>query len=134
MNPLALEEGRFFHPSKDRWQTVPDRPTAWRLKPNSYIWVPSTQLFTDTKELRSRPFPREFALFITLRLHNVSITCIFIISTSLFVLLCIDSAILSRFLPIGRSLLPRTQWAQYSVCVQDDARTPIYRSRWPDPT
>lgn len=78
VNPLALEEGRFFHPSKDRWQTVPDRPTAWRLKPNSYIWIPSTQLFTDTKESRSRPFPREFALFITLRLHNVSIRTVYI--------------------------------------------------------
>ncbi|RZC41441.1 hypothetical protein BDFB_013789, partial [Asbolus verrucosus] len=67
VNPLALEESRFFHPSKDRWQTVPNRPTAWRLKPNSYIWVPSMQLFPDAK---IRPFPREFALFVTLRVQN----------------------------------------------------------------
>ncbi|KAJ8982471.1 hypothetical protein NQ317_000429 [Molorchus minor] len=56
VNPLALEDRKFFHPSKDRWQAVPDRPTAWRLRPNSYIWVPSTQLFADEKY---RPFPRE---------------------------------------------------------------------------
>ncbi|XP_068912899.1 uncharacterized protein [Tenebrio molitor] len=74
VNPLALEESRFFHPSKDRWQTVPNRPTAWRLKPNSYIWVPSMQLFPDAK---IRPFPREFALFVTLRVQNSTMGTIF---------------------------------------------------------
>ncbi|KAJ8927392.1 hypothetical protein NQ314_020169 [Rhamnusium bicolor] len=74
VNPLALEERKFFHPTKDRWQAVPDRPTAWRLRPNSYIWVPSTQLFTDKK---NRPFPREFALFVTMRLHNGTMGTIF---------------------------------------------------------
>ncbi|KAJ8921814.1 hypothetical protein NQ315_008446, partial [Exocentrus adspersus] len=74
VNPLALEERRFFHPSKDRWQSVPDRPTAWRLRPNSYIWVPSTQLFSDEK---NRPFPKEFALFVTMRLHNGTMGTIF---------------------------------------------------------
>ncbi|XP_018576197.1 uncharacterized protein LOC108914789 [Anoplophora glabripennis] len=74
VNPLALEERRFFHPTKDRWQAVPDRPTAWRLRPNSYIWVPSTQLFSDEK---NRPFPREFALFVTMRLHNGTMGTIF---------------------------------------------------------
>lgn len=69
VDPLALKDKQFFHPSKDRWQRVPDRPTAWRLQPNSYIWVPSTQLFPETK---NRPFPREFVLFITMRLINVS--------------------------------------------------------------
>ncbi|KAF2894460.1 hypothetical protein ILUMI_11712, partial [Ignelater luminosus] len=69
VNPLALEERKFFHPSKDRWQKVPDRPTAWRLRPNSYIWVPSSQLFS---ELNGRAFPKEFTLFITLRLQNDS--------------------------------------------------------------
>lgn len=73
-NPLALEGGRFFHPSKDRWVAVPDRATAWRLKPNSYIWVPSTQLFSTGKVGQ---FPREFALFITLRLHNDTMGTIF---------------------------------------------------------
>lgn len=70
VNPLALEERKFFHPSKDRWEQVPDRPSAWRLKPNSYIWVPSSQLFKESKD---RPFPREFVLFITMRLQNVRI-------------------------------------------------------------
>ncbi|KAF5280672.1 hypothetical protein FQA39_LY05320 [Lamprigera yunnana] len=69
VNPLALDEGKFFHPSRDRWQKVPDRPTAWRLKPNSYIWLPSSQLFPD---LSARTFPKEFTLFITLRLQNDS--------------------------------------------------------------
>lgn len=69
VNPLSLEEGKFFHPSRDRWQKVPDRPTAWRLKPNSYIWLPSSQLFPD---LNGRAFPKEFTLFITLRLQNDS--------------------------------------------------------------
>ncbi|KAK4881569.1 hypothetical protein RN001_004888 [Aquatica leii] len=69
VNPLALNEGKFFHPSRDRWQKVPDRPTAWRLKPNSYIWLPSSQLFPD---LNARAFPKEFTLFITLRLQNDS--------------------------------------------------------------
>lgn len=67
VSPLQLEEQKFFHPSKDKWQRVPDRPLAWRLEPNSYIWVPSSQLLAD---LRGTGFPKEFTLFITLRLHN----------------------------------------------------------------
>ncbi|XP_049820504.1 uncharacterized protein LOC109594726 [Aethina tumida] len=74
VDPLALKDKQFFHPSKDRWQRVPDRPTAWRLQPNSYIWVPSTQLFPETK---NRPFPREFVLFITMRLINDTMGTIF---------------------------------------------------------
>lgn len=67
-NPLTLEESRYFHPSRDRWQKVHNRPTAWRLEPNSYIWLPSAELFRE----KNHPFPKEFVLFITLRLHNVS--------------------------------------------------------------
>lgn len=67
VSPLQLEDKKFFHPSKDKWQRVPDRPLAWRLEPNSYIWVPSSQLLAD---LRGNGFPKEFTLFITLRLHN----------------------------------------------------------------
>ncbi|XP_074025595.1 uncharacterized protein isoform X2 [Leptinotarsa decemlineata] len=74
VNPLALQERKFFHPSKDRWQSVPDRPSAWRLRPNSYIWVPSAQLFRQEK---NRPFPREFALFLTMRLHNSTMGTVF---------------------------------------------------------
>ncbi|XP_017783580.1 PREDICTED: uncharacterized protein LOC108567552 [Nicrophorus vespilloides] len=65
VNPLAIES-QYFHPSKDHWRRVPDRPDAWRLAPDSYIWLPSTQLFPNST------FPKEFALFITLRLLNVS--------------------------------------------------------------
>lgn len=70
VNALALEENKFYHPSKEKWEQVPDRPSAWRLKPDSYIWVPSTQLFKNNS---SRPFPKQFVVFITLRLVNVSI-------------------------------------------------------------
>lgn len=74
VNPLDLNDTSFFHPSKERWQRVPDRLTAWRLKPNSYIWVPSTQLFA---EKNGQAFPREFILFITMRLQNSSVGTIF---------------------------------------------------------
>ncbi|XP_060525161.1 uncharacterized protein LOC132701348 isoform X2 [Cylas formicarius] len=74
VNPLALNESRFFHPSRSRWQPVPDRPSAWRLKPNSYIWVPSLQLFSDEKHI---PFPREFALFVTMRIHDSTMGTVF---------------------------------------------------------
>ncbi|CAH1176218.1 unnamed protein product [Phaedon cochleariae] len=69
VNPLALEGRQFFHPSKDRWRPVPDRPTAWRLRPNSYIWVPSAQIF--------RRFPGEFVLFVTVRVHNDTMGTVF---------------------------------------------------------
>lgn len=69
MNPLALEEHKFYHPSKDKWQVVPGRPSAWRLNPNSYIWVPSYQLF---EQAENQPFPKEFTLFVTVRIYNVS--------------------------------------------------------------
>ncbi|KAK9712101.1 Thrombospondin type 1 domain [Popillia japonica] len=71
VNPLDLNDTSFFHPSKERWQRVPDRLTAWRLKPNSYIWVPSVQLFS---EKTGQAFPREFILFITMRLQNLLLT------------------------------------------------------------
>lgn len=66
-NPLALDDRRFFHPSRAKWLKVPGRPTAWRLLPNSYIWVPSQQLFVNGDR---KGFPKEFTLFVTLRLHN----------------------------------------------------------------
>ncbi|GLV41136.1 uncharacterized protein CBL_04660 [Carabus blaptoides fortunei] len=66
VNPLALDDRRYFHPSKARWERVPGRPAAWNLLPNNYIWIPSQQLFPDGHQR----FPVEFSLFVTLRLHN----------------------------------------------------------------
>ncbi|CAH2009146.1 unnamed protein product [Acanthoscelides obtectus] len=67
VNPLELSEHKFFHPSKEIWRRVPDRPAAWHLEPNSYIWLPSAQLFRNQKD---RPFPKQFAMFITIRIIN----------------------------------------------------------------
>nr|CAI5855317.1 unnamed protein product [Callosobruchus analis] len=67
VNPLEMSERRFFHPAKEIWRRVPDRPTAWHLEPNFYIWLPSAQLFKNQKD---RPFPRQFAIFITIRILN----------------------------------------------------------------
>ncbi|XP_050308491.1 uncharacterized protein LOC126744934 [Anthonomus grandis grandis] len=74
VTPLSLKEDKYFHPSKDRWRPVPDRATAWRLQPNSYIWIPASMLFP--KEL-DRNIPREFALALTLRIPNVTIGTVF---------------------------------------------------------
>ncbi|XP_066156318.1 uncharacterized protein [Euwallacea fornicatus] len=74
VTPLDSKEGKFFHPSRDRWQAVPDRPTAWRLTPNSYIWIPASMLFPDEK---CRNIPREFSLALTTRLPNTTLGTIF---------------------------------------------------------
>lgn len=59
--PLSLEDKKYFHPSQ--WERVPGRETAWRLKPNSYLWLPAAEL----------PFPNNyfrnhFALLLSLRI------------------------------------------------------------------
>ena len=72
INPLGIEDRRYFHPSRGQWARVPERPTAWRLRPNSYLWIPTT-------ELTPGGFPREFTLLVTLRLHpQVSLNYSFI--------------------------------------------------------
>ncbi|RZF45011.1 hypothetical protein LSTR_LSTR001972 [Laodelphax striatellus] len=63
VSPLDVDESKFFHPSRAQWTRVPGRETAWRLRPNSYLWLPAAQL----------PFPpanfrRHFAILVTLRL------------------------------------------------------------------
>ncbi|CAH0559165.1 unnamed protein product [Brassicogethes aeneus] len=73
LNPLALKEEQFYHPSKDRWKKVADRPTAWKLRPNSYIWIPSSELVANQKQI----FPRDFTLFITLRVEKDAMGTIF---------------------------------------------------------
>ncbi|XP_039281634.1 uncharacterized protein LOC111058896 [Nilaparvata lugens] len=63
VSPLDVDESKFYQPSRAQWSRVPGRETAWRLRPNSYLWLPAAQL----------PFPpanfrRHFALLVTLRL------------------------------------------------------------------
>ncbi|XP_041979799.1 uncharacterized protein LOC121733571 [Aricia agestis] len=66
INPLTPGARRNFHPAQARWGAVADRPHAFSLTPNSYIWIASSELFpTGT-------FPREFTLFISLRLRPES--------------------------------------------------------------
>lgn len=67
-DPLSLADQRYFHPSKKSWKIVPDRATAFRMKPSSYVWLPSAMVFPE------RTFPKEFALFVTMRLTDVSRT------------------------------------------------------------
>ncbi|XP_068085912.1 uncharacterized protein [Anabrus simplex] len=70
VDPLSLEDRRYFHPSRAQWEHVPARPSAWRLRPNSYIWVPSSELFPVKETNKAGSFPREFTLLVTLRLHQ----------------------------------------------------------------
>ncbi|KOB75385.1 Uncharacterized protein OBRU01_07636 [Operophtera brumata] len=67
INPLAPGSRRNFHPAQARWGSVPDRPHAFSLRPNSYIWIASSELFGAGKT-----FPREFTLFVSLRLRPES--------------------------------------------------------------
>lgn len=69
VDPMKLDDRRFFHPSRGEWERVPGRPTAWKLRPNSYIWVPSSQIFPNRSSHRSGVFPREFTLLVTLKLN-----------------------------------------------------------------
>ncbi|XP_063621974.1 uncharacterized protein LOC134794178 [Cydia splendana] len=67
INPLAPSARRNFHPAQARWGSVADRPHAFSLRPNSYIWIASSELFPN-----GRMFPREFTLFVSLRLRPES--------------------------------------------------------------
>ncbi|XP_045535935.1 uncharacterized protein LOC106718892 [Papilio machaon] len=67
INPLAPDARRNFHPTQARWGSVPDRPHAFSLRPNSYIWIASSELFAT-----GRTFPSEFTLFVSLRLRPES--------------------------------------------------------------
>nr|XP_014293066.1 protein kinase C-binding protein NELL1-like isoform X2 [Halyomorpha halys] len=59
--PLSLEEKKYFHPSQ--WERVPGRETAWRLKPNSYLWLPAAEL-----PFPNNYFKNHFALLLSLRI------------------------------------------------------------------
>ena len=68
--PLDIEDRRYYHPSsRAQWERVPGRPTAWRLHPYSYMWVPSSELFPSVGHSHTGSFPREFTLLVTLRIH-----------------------------------------------------------------
>ena len=68
--PLDIEDRRYYHPaSRAQWERVPGRPTAWRLHPYSYMWVPSSELFPAVGHSHTGSFPREFTLLVTLRIH-----------------------------------------------------------------
>lgn len=64
INPLAPGARRNFHPAQAKWGRVADRPHAFSLRPNSYIWIASSELFAA-----GNAFPREFTLFLSLRLR-----------------------------------------------------------------
>lgn len=68
INPLTLEDRHFFHPTIDFWHRAPDRPTAWRLEPYTYLWIPSVLLLHGMKGVTE--FPKQFAIFFTVRLSN----------------------------------------------------------------
>ncbi|XP_044761609.1 uncharacterized protein LOC123318898 [Coccinella septempunctata] len=74
INPLNLEDERFFHPSRENWKAVPDRPSAWRLEPYTYLWVPSMLLLAG---LNITEFPKQFSIFFTVRLSNNTCGTIF---------------------------------------------------------
>jgi hypothetical protein len=68
--PLDIEDRRYYHPSsRAQWERVPGRPTAWRIHPYSYMWVPSSELFPAVGHSQTGSFPREFTLLVTLRIH-----------------------------------------------------------------
>ncbi|KAH1022742.1 hypothetical protein HUJ04_012091 [Dendroctonus ponderosae] len=74
VTPLDQKSGKFFHPSQDRWQPLADRPTAWRLTPNSYIWIPASLLFSDEE---CRNIPKDFSLALTMRVPNATLGTVF---------------------------------------------------------
>ncbi|CAH1390103.1 unnamed protein product [Nezara viridula] len=59
--PLSLEDKKYFHPTQ--WERVPGRETAWRLKPNSYLWLPAAEL-----PFPNNYFKNHFALLLSLRI------------------------------------------------------------------
>ncbi|VVC94351.1 unnamed protein product [Leptidea sinapis] len=67
INPLAPDARRNFHPAQAHWGRVSDRPHAFSLRPNSYIWIASSELFPA-----ENTFPTEFTLFLSLRLRPES--------------------------------------------------------------
>ncbi|XP_018328090.1 uncharacterized protein LOC108738957 [Agrilus planipennis] len=64
VNPLEIGKSKFFHPSKNSWQHYSDRPNAWNFKLDSYMWIPSPDMFPFVD---GRWLPKQFALFVTLR-------------------------------------------------------------------
>ncbi|KAK9872663.1 hypothetical protein WA026_018797 [Henosepilachna vigintioctopunctata] len=67
INPLLLEDEQYFHPTKDRWKSAPDRKSAWKLESYIYLWVPSMVLLAS---MNLTQFPMQFSLFFTVRIHS----------------------------------------------------------------
>ena len=60
-NALSVREDRYFKPSPSAFRRVPGRARdAWSIRPGSYFLLPFRQAF-------GRDFPRDFAVFLTLR-------------------------------------------------------------------
>lgn len=62
IEPLATENRKYFHPSRSLWQRVPDRKSAWRIKPSYYLWLPATEVAFPVADFR-----KHFALIVSIR-------------------------------------------------------------------
>ncbi|XP_056638741.1 uncharacterized protein LOC130446478 [Diorhabda sublineata] len=79
INPLSKDrngrEGhKSFHPPMEKWERVPDRLSAWRLHPDSYIWLPAKEIFQQNG---NQAFPKDFSVLLTVRIINCSLGTIF---------------------------------------------------------
>lgn len=62
IEPLATDSRKYFHPSRSLWEKVPDRKSAWRIKPSYYLWLPATQVAFPVAD-----FQKHFALIVSIR-------------------------------------------------------------------
>ncbi|XP_065215848.1 uncharacterized protein LOC135842355 [Planococcus citri] len=62
IEPLATENQKYFHPSRSLWEKVPDRGSAWRIKPSYYLWLPAKEVAFPVAD-----FQRHFALIVSVR-------------------------------------------------------------------
>lgn len=60
VNAIAVEDSRYFKPYRRSFQSVHDRPGAWRIKTGSYFLLPYHQVF-------GRHFPHDFTIFLTFK-------------------------------------------------------------------
>lgn len=62
IEPLAIDNQKYFHPSHSLWEKVPDRESAWRIKQNYYLWLPATEVAFPITD-----FQKHFALIVSIR-------------------------------------------------------------------
>lgn len=60
VNTIAVEDSRYFKPYRRSFQSVHDRPGAWRIKAGSYFLLPYHQVF-------GKHFPHDFTIFLTFK-------------------------------------------------------------------